>query len=54
VTAASPLFERAALTGRIQPREGETPFSRIGGLPALLIAVVMLVVAIGEGRRRTN
>ncbi len=54
VTAAAPLFARAALIGRIQPRTGETPFARFGGAPALLLAAAMVAVAVGLGWRRSD
>lgn len=42
ITARLPQFERATLTGDIQPTTGLTPFARFGIWPVLLIAAVML------------
>ncbi|MDX9874899.1 MAG: nitrilase-related carbon-nitrogen hydrolase, partial [Spongiibacteraceae bacterium] len=42
IIARLPQFERATLTGDIQPTTGLTPFARFGIWPVLLIAAVML------------
>ncbi len=51
VTASLPLFERAALTGTIQPRAGLTPFAAVGSAPVLLLAAAMLLLGALAGRR---
>jgi apolipoprotein N-acyltransferase len=51
VSASLPLFERAVLTGSIQPRTGVTPFAAHGSLPALLLATAMLLLGLLLGHR---
>jgi apolipoprotein N-acyltransferase len=51
VIAALPQFRPAVLTGRVTPREGETPYVRHGNWPVL----VLVFLALGAGvvaRRR--
>lgn len=45
VREALPLFQRAALSGQIEPRTGATPFVRYGSSVPLAIAILMLVAA---------
>jgi len=49
--ASLPLFERAVLTGTIQPRTGLTPFAALGSGPVLLLAAAMLVLSLLVVRR---
>ncbi|WP_367114602.1 apolipoprotein N-acyltransferase [Thiohalocapsa sp.] len=51
VMASLPLFERAVLTGTIQPRTGLTPFAALGSGPVLLLAAAMLVLSLLVVRR---
>jgi apolipoprotein N-acyltransferase len=51
LTASLGLFERAALTGTIQPRTGATPFAALGSRPVLLLAAGMLLLGLLLGRR---
>ena len=43
--AALPQFRPAVLTGRVTPREGDTPYVRLGNLPVL--ALMFLALAVG-------
>jgi apolipoprotein N-acyltransferase len=47
-----PSFKRGALTARVQPRQGATPFVHLGNRLAIGMALLMLVVAILRTRRR--
>jgi apolipoprotein N-acyltransferase len=51
VTASLGLFERAALTGAIQPRTGATPFVSFGSGPVLWLAAGMLLLGLMLGLR---
>jgi apolipoprotein N-acyltransferase len=46
---SSPQFERVAITGKVQVMLGETPFSRIGSLPIIMLCSALLVVVLGAG-----
>lgn len=45
VTARSPQFEQAVVTGEIVPRSGATPFVRFGHWPVVIFAVLCLLFA---------
>ena len=48
-----PQFEVATLTGTVQPRTGQTPYLRLGDWPALLAALLLLLIgSIGRAPRR--
>jgi apolipoprotein N-acyltransferase len=51
LTATSPQFEAHVLTAQAQPRDGLTPYGRLGNWPALLSAVAMLLMAAWTGRK---
>lgn len=51
--ARLPPFVRADLTARVVPYTGETPYDRWGDGPALVLAVLALIVAGGLGRHST-
>ncbi len=46
---SSPQFERISITGHAQVMLGETPFSRIGSLPIIILCSVLLLVVLGAG-----
>ncbi len=52
VLGTVPSFERGAFTGKLQPREGMTPFSRWGHWPILGLSVLMLAGAVLIRRSR--
>jgi apolipoprotein N-acyltransferase len=47
----APQFEQAVLTAEIQPLQGETLYARLGNVAVLLLALVMISVGYGLGRR---
>ena len=51
VMAALPQFRPAVLTGRVTPREGETPYLRYGNLPVLVLAFLALGAGVLARRR---
>ena len=55
VLAQGPQFEATVVEARVEPRAGLTPYTRAGDVPALLIAVIMLVTppAVRWYRRQT-
>lgn len=44
VVEHGPQFEPATVTGELAPREGDTPYMRLGSWPALLAVALMLAV----------
>ena len=48
----APQFKVAALTGEIQPRQGMTPYARVGNVLVVSLIVVMLAGAALFARRR--
>ncbi len=49
VTARSPQFSQAVVTGRVVPMQGSTPFVRCGYAPVLVIALlILLAVRLGS------
>jgi apolipoprotein N-acyltransferase len=51
VDAVAPQFKKAVIEGEIQPRLGVTPFIRYGELPALILALILLLPVLLFGRR---
>ncbi|MCP1313831.1 MULTISPECIES: apolipoprotein N-acyltransferase [unclassified Halomonas] len=51
IVARAPQFEATALLGEFQAMQGQTPFTRLGSLPAWLLALLMSVAGIVVGRR---
>jgi apolipoprotein N-acyltransferase len=51
VTARIPQFERAVLTGSVQPFEGLTPYARFGSWPILGFCGLVLVGCLLSGRK---
>lgn len=45
ITARSPQFEQAVVTGSVVPMQGATPFVRLGNWPVLVLAVLCLLVS---------
>jgi apolipoprotein N-acyltransferase len=45
-------FKQQALTGKIQPLQGSTPYVRFGHYPVLILSLVMLVITVSLGRRK--
>lgn len=45
ITARSPQFEQAVVTGSVVPMQGTTPFVRLGNWPVLSFAVLCLLAA---------
>jgi apolipoprotein N-acyltransferase len=52
VLALADPFTEAALRVRVQGHEGATPFVHIGNAPAVALAALLALVALGMGRRR--
>ncbi|WPL15859.1 Apolipoprotein N-acyltransferase [Thiorhodovibrio winogradskyi] len=50
LTAVLPAFERGALVGEVRPFSGETPFSRLGSLVPISLALIMLLASLLLGR----
>ena len=46
-----PRFEAGVLRGAVQPRSGRTPYARVGDLPALCIALGLLLALMLRGAR---
>ena len=46
ITEVAPQFEKAVVTGSVQPRTGTTPFVRYGDLPAMILAALMLLAGL--------
>ena len=46
---SGPQFERISVTGEAQVMLGETPFSRIGSLPIIILCSILLLVVLGAG-----
>jgi len=44
IVKQTPQFQEAILTGKVQPRRGETPYIMWGQLPLLLLSLFMLLV----------
>ncbi len=44
VVSSAPQFKVAALRGKIQPMQGQTPYSRLGNLPVVLLAFVFVAI----------
>ena len=51
VMAALPQFRPAVLTGRVTPREGDTPYLRYGNVPVLVLAFLALAAGVVARRR---
>jgi apolipoprotein N-acyltransferase len=49
IVAQAPQFERLVLTGEARVMLGETPYSRIGSLPVLVLCGLVLVLVMGAG-----
>ncbi|QIK38044.1 apolipoprotein N-acyltransferase [Caldichromatium japonicum] len=47
-----PLFVRGAITAEVQPREGLTPFARLGNAPAIGLGAALILLGIGLARWR--
>jgi len=47
-----PQFQPTVLTGVVQPREGTTPYVRVGNWPVVLGSSLALVIAAWPWRRR--
>ncbi len=54
ITAIAPQFEKAVVTGSIQPRTGTTPYILYGDLAAKVTAILMLVAGLLWGRPGRN
>ncbi len=54
VTARTPQFEPATLTGEVVPMRGATPYVRFGDWPAVLLAAALAVAGWLAGRRRRD
>lgn len=54
IQAQAPQFEQAVLTGRVQPRQGLTPYARWGDWPAVLLAAAVLIGLAGGRRFRAR
>ncbi|MDA0977388.1 MAG: apolipoprotein N-acyltransferase [Proteobacteria bacterium] len=46
ITAVLPQFERGVLRGELSVRTGQTPFHRLGSLPVLLMALLLVLLPI--------
>ena len=49
-----PQFEPSVLTGRVQPREGVTPYVRVGNWPIVLVSCLALAMAAWRWRRTVH
>jgi apolipoprotein N-acyltransferase len=49
IIARSPQFERFTLVGEAEVMLGQTPFSRVGSMPVLILCEVLLVLIMGAG-----
>ncbi|WP_106478498.1 apolipoprotein N-acyltransferase [Phytohalomonas tamaricis] len=54
IIAHASRFEKAVLNGEVRAMAGETPFTRTGSLPTLLLACLMAVVGLIFTRRERN
>ena len=45
ITARSAQDEEVVLTGIVSPREGATPYVRVGNAPVIVLCVLVLVIA---------
>ena len=45
IIARSPQFEEAVVTGEITPRQGATPYVRLGNTPVIILSVLWLLAA---------
>lgn len=52
IVAQAPLFERAAVSAEIRPRQGATPYVRYGDWPIISLIIVFLLVIQGLRRIR--
>jgi apolipoprotein N-acyltransferase len=51
ITAQSPQFEAAVVTGTVEPRQGATPYVRWGNTPVVLLCAGLLLLAGYRDRR---
>ncbi|MGB5540515.1 MAG: apolipoprotein N-acyltransferase [Gammaproteobacteria bacterium] len=51
ITARSPQFSQAVVTGSVLPMQGMTPFVRFGNWPVVILGVLILLAAGVAGRR---
>jgi len=54
VLARAPEFESTVLLGTVQPRQGLTPFARLGNWLITLPALLVLALAAREARRASR
>ncbi len=47
-----PRFEPGVLTGNVEPMSGSTPFARVGSLPTVLLALLLVLGSVVLARRR--
>lgn len=52
IVARAPQFETHVLTGSVQPREGATPYVRLGNIPVAGLSALLLVATPGLARLR--
>ena len=50
IVSAAPRFERTVLEGEAQAMLGETPFSRVGSQPTIILCGLLLTSVLGAGR----
>lgn len=53
IVSRSPQFETFVLTGKVQPRNGATPYVRLGNTP-VVIAMMLILAFLFWGNRRRN
>ncbi|HYQ71460.1 MAG TPA: nitrilase-related carbon-nitrogen hydrolase, partial [Gammaproteobacteria bacterium] len=51
ITAQSPQFEMAVVTGAVEPRQGATPYVRWGNTPVVVLCAGLLLFAVFLCRR---
>ncbi|AZZ90827.1 apolipoprotein N-acyltransferase [Hahella sp. KA22] len=51
IASRAPQFQATTLSGKVELRQGATPFSRLGSWPILIIATLLLAGALLLGRR---
>jgi apolipoprotein N-acyltransferase len=54
IVARSPQFQTAVLTASAEPRRGATPYVRLGNLPAVLLALALVLAGAWRARRRVG
>jgi apolipoprotein N-acyltransferase len=51
IMARSEQFETAVVTATVQPRQGATPYVRLGNWPVLMVSVLLVLLPLVAGRR---